>query len=135
MKLPSGITIGNKQIVIKRGSYAYGHLLGVYSGYFNSIILDKDLMASVKRTTDKSKNLVSVFSLVDGLVMTRDFLLANGVMIGDEKLKILTDTIISLQQRCPKAFKTIKYHMADRCAKLTSKSDDDKITQAFKKRK
>ena len=66
--------------------------------------------------------------------MTRDFLLANGVAISDEKLKILTDTIISLQKRCPKAFKTIKYHMADKCAKLTSKSDDAKITQAFKKR-
>lgn len=135
MKLPSGVTIGDKQIIIKRGSSAHAHLLDVYSNYFSSTILDKDLMASVKRTTDKSKNLVSVFSLVDGLVLTRDFLLANGVMISDEKLKILTDTIISLQKRCPKAFKTIKYHIAYRCAKLTSKSDDDKIAQAFKKRK
>lgn len=135
MKLTSGITIGNKQIVIKRGSSAHAHLLDVYSDYFNSIILDKDLMASVKRTTDKPKNLISVFSLIDRLVMIRDFLIANGVVISDEKLKILTDTIISLQKRCPKAFKTIKYHMADKCAKLTSKSDDDKITQAFKKRK
>lgn len=133
MKLPSGITIGNKQIIIKRGSSAHAHLLDVYSDYFNTIILG-DLMASVKRTTDKSKNLVSVFSLVDRLVMIRDFLLANGVMISDEKLKILTDTIISLQKHCPKAFKTIKYHMADRCAKLTSKSDDDKIAQAFKRK-
>ena len=63
MKLASGITIGNKQIVIKRGSSAHAHLLDVYSNYFNSIILYKDLIARIKKTTDKSKNLVSVFLL------------------------------------------------------------------------
>ena len=135
MKLASGITIGNKQIVIKRGSSAHAHLLDVYSNYFNSIILDEPLVASIKKATDKSKNLVSVFSLVNGLVMTKDFLIANGVAISDKKLDILLDIILNLQVHCPKAFKTIKYHMADKCAKLTSKSDDDKITQAFKKRK
>lgn len=108
MKLPCGITIGDKQIIIKKGSSAHGHLLDLYSNYFNSIILDKDIMDAVKKTTDKSKDLVSMFSLADGLVMTRDFLIANGVAISDEKLKILSDTIITLHAHCPKAFKIIE---------------------------
>lgn len=132
MKLPGGVIIGDKQIIIKRGSSAHAHLLDVYSDYFNTIILG-DLMTSVKRTTDKSKNLVSVFSLADRLVMIRDFLLANGVMISDEKLKILSDAIITMHSQCPKAFKLIE--KMRKSHKLTSKSDDDKIAQAFKKRK
>jgi hypothetical protein len=108
MKLPCGTTIGDKQIIIKRGSSAHGHLLDVYSNYFNSIILDKDIVASIKKTTDKSDDLISIFSLVDGLVMTRDFLIANGVAISDEKLKILSDAILILKAHCPKAFKMIE---------------------------
>lgn len=105
MKLPGGIIIGDKQIIFKKEGVAYGQLLDLYSNYFNSIILDKGIIASIKKTTDRSDDLISIFSLVDGLVMTRDFLIANGVIISDEKLKILSDAILSLKAHCPKAFK------------------------------
>lgn len=108
MKLPGGITIGDKQIIIKRGSVAYGHLLDLYSNYFNSIILDKDIVAHIKKDMRKSKNMIPTISLINMLIVTRDFLIANGVAISDEKLKILSDIVNCLQAPCLKAFKTIE---------------------------
>jgi hypothetical protein len=135
MKLP-GIVIGKKQTTFKYGSYAHRHLISLYIQNYESMVGSKNIMKAFRTTTDESPNITGVLSIANDLAITEQFLVAHGFVPSDKDREKVREAIFTLKKNCPKAFKLIAKENAKRkkSPKLTSKSDDDKITQAFKKR-